>query len=88
MASYEMHNFYCLNCGNLSMPLMRPRGFLRESGHRKVMYCPHCKLYINHYECSNDEEAFDFKTRFEAGEFKEEAAESIEFCKKERASNG
>jgi hypothetical protein len=39
---------------------------------------------VNHIECSTDEETYDFKQAFEAGEFKEE----LELSLKECAMNG
>ena len=81
--NYRTHDFYCLNCGKKNISVMRPRGFLRERGHRKAMYCPHCKLDVNHLECRNDEDAFNFKK----GKYIQEAKESINFLLKERVEN-
>lgn len=85
--NYRTHDFYCLNCGKRNISVMRPRGFLRERGHRKVMYCPHCKLDVNHLECRNDEDVFNFKIDFEEGKYIQEAKESINFLLKERVEN-
>ena len=85
--NYRTHDFYCLNCGKRNISVMRPRGFLRERGHRKVMYCPHCKLDVNHLECRNDEDVFNFKIDFEEGKYIQEAKESIDFLMKERVEN-
>ena len=85
--NYRTHDFYCLNCGKRNISVMRPRGFLRERGHRKAMYCPHCKLDVNHLECRNDEDAFNFKIDFEEGKYIQEAKESINFLMKERVEN-
>lgn len=85
--NYRTHDFYCLNCGKRNISVMRPRGFLRERGHRKVMYCPHCKLDVNHLECRNDEDVFNFKIDFEEGKYIQEAKESINFLMKERVEN-
>lgn len=78
---YEMHDFYCMNCGKKSMSIPRLRGRFREVGHKKVMYCPHCKETVNMVECRNDEEAYNFKLDFEEGLFKEEAQNSISYIK-------
>jgi hypothetical protein len=51
------------------------------------MYCPHCKLDVNHLECRNDEDAFNFKMDFEEGKYIQEAKESINFLLKERVEN-
>ena len=76
----DIHDFYCLNCGNRSMPCVRPQAHRREQFHRKKLYCPHCGLTVNHIECKNDEEAYEFKQAFEAGKFINEAARSIKEC--------
>ena len=85
--NYRTHDFYCLNCGKRNISVMRPGGFLRERGHRKVMQCPHCKLDVNHLECRNDEDVFNFKIDFEEGKYIQEAKESINFLLKERVEN-
>lgn len=86
--NYRTHDFYCLNCGKRNISVMRPRGFLRERRHRKAMYCPHCKLDVNHLECRNDEDAFNFKIDFEEGKYIQEAKESINFLMAEKAEVG
>jgi len=73
----EINSFYCIQCGNKSMELPRKRGKRSESFHRKDLYCPHCKVTINHIEVKNDEEKWNFLQRFEKGEFKDEAEESL-----------
>lgn len=80
----EMHDFYCLNCGQKSLTLPRKIGRQYKSGHRKKLYCPHCHTEVNHIECKNDFDVWEFKQAFEAGEFQEEAKESMEFIKNER----
>ena len=86
--NYRTHDFYCLNCGKRNISVMRSRGFLREKGHRKAMYCPHCRNEVNHYECFDDEDVFNFKIDFEEGKFIKEAKESIEFLMAEKAEVG
>ena len=76
--SFEQHDFYCLNCGKRNIPIMRPANHLHGLNHRKVLYCCNCKTVVNHMECRNDEEAYNFKLAFEQGEFVEEAKASIE----------
>ena len=73
----ETHEFYCLNCGELAMALPRPRGHRRPRFHRKKLYCVHCKNTINTIECINEQEVALFKASFAAGEFVEEAKESL-----------
>ena len=47
------------------------------------MYCPHCRIEVNHVECRNEEDVFQFKQDFEDGVFKEELEESLEYLKGE-----
>lgn len=76
---YETHDFYCLNCGRKSIPIVRSTGRLREKKHRKVLYCPWCQRDVNHIECRTPREVEIFNQRFKNGEFAEEATQSLEF---------
>lgn len=80
MAAYETHDFYCINCGKKSIPLSRKVGHQHASNHRKKMYCPFCKVTVNHVEVKNYDEKETFLEKFANGEFKAEAEESIENC--------
>ena len=75
----EINSFYCLQCGQKSMELPRKRSNRKEQFHRKDLYCPHCRVTINHIEIKDEEERFEFLTRFEKGEFENEAKESISY---------
>ena len=75
----ELNSFYCINCGNKSMELPRKRGCRSETFHRKNLYCPHCKLTLNHIEIKSDCEKFEFLEMFEKGIFKDEAEKSISY---------
>ena len=77
MANYETHDFYCLRCGQPGIPVMRKLGKQREGFHRKRLYCPHCKVEINHVEVRNQEEKEQFLEAFNNGEYKNEAEESL-----------
>ena len=77
----EQHSFYCMNCGEKTYELMRPRSHQYSKHHRKALYCPWCKLIVNTIECRNDSEVYDFKQAFAAGEYKEELKESLNFIK-------
>ena len=83
MAKFETHNFYCINCGNQTLPVVRREGRMKGKFHRKKLYCYHCKQEINCVECRNELEVYDFKKAFEAGEFKKEAEESLQHIKEE-----
>lgn len=73
----ETHDFYCINCGNRGISLMRKEGHQHPRMHRKKLYCPTCKAEVNHIECKNDEDVFNFKIDFENGVYIDEAAESL-----------
>lgn len=62
------------------MPIPRSYGRMKEKGHRKVLYCPHCGKVVNSIECRNPREVEQFKKDYAAGTFQEEAAQSIEHC--------
>ena len=79
-----MSNFYCLQCGQKGIPLPRNRGRQREKFHRKRMYCPHCKIDVNHIEVKTSMEAQEFKRNYNKGVYQLEAKESIAFVRKEK----
>lgn len=72
-------NYYCINCGKENIPIFRNNGRMRESQHRKKMYCPWCKKIVNMVECRTEEEVKDFKEKFMNGDYEEEATQSIDF---------
>lgn len=75
----HFHSFYCINCGKSSLSLPRSVGQLREQFHRKKMYCFNCKAEINHIECRDEAEAYEFKCAFEEGDYVNEAKESMAY---------
>ena len=78
MARYSEHSFYCMRCGRKGIPIARRDSHNHEKHHRKKLWCPYCGMEVNHIECRNE-----FKQAFEAGEYKEEVAESLAFIKNE-----
>ena len=76
----EEHSFYCLNCGLRGIPLMRPNSRKREKFHRKKLYCPHCKITVNHIEITNQFDLNEFQEAFANGDFVAEAIESVKEC--------
>ena len=80
-SKYVSHDFYCLNCGHKSIPIMRNRGHAHANKHRKKLYCPFCKTEVNHIEVKTLEEKDWFLEEFKKGSFKEEAEISINECK-------
>lgn len=77
MAKYEIHDFYCMSCGN-RLPLARRTNKLREPFHRKKLYCPFCGTEANMVEVKNYKEKLKFQEMFNNGEFEEELKASIE----------
>jgi hypothetical protein len=75
--NYETHDFYCLRCGQKGLPIQRKVGKQHGEFHRKRLWCPHCKLEINHMEIRNQEEKEYFMEGFINGEYREEAEESL-----------
>ena len=79
-----MHDFYCLDCGNKTFSIPRSEGRLKKRFHRKKLYCLNCKCLINHIECRDDLEAYEFRRNWEAGEYIQEATNSKEYCEAEK----
>ena len=77
--NYAEHSFYCINCGNKGIPLMRNQGFKHQGMHRKKLYCVFCKQEVNHVECKTLDEIEEFRINFENGVYKDEAKESLYF---------
>ena len=75
-------DFWCIRCGKKGIPVARPRGHIREKGHRKALYCIHCKMKINHIETRNEEEKLEFLRNFAAGMYAEEAERSAEYARR------
>ena len=75
--SMMTHSFYCIQCGNKGIDLMRKQNFKHERFHRKKLYCPCCKVEINHVECQTEEDAYEFKINFEEGVYANEVEESL-----------
>ena len=75
------HDFYCMKCGNRGIPLSRKRGHCHGKHHRKKLYCPTCRLEINHIEIRNYDELIEFKENFAKGEYKDEAESSLNYIR-------
>ena len=85
MSKYETHSFWCLNCGQQTTPIMRKTGYLKEKFHRKKLFCINCGVEVNCIECRNDNEIWEFKRNFEEGVYKDEAKESLSYCRNSRS---
>ena len=79
MKNYELHTFYCMNCGREAIPIQRQISHKHEKHHRKVLYCPWCKQTVNHIECRTPAEVLEFKTNFEKGLYKNECQTSLNY---------
>ena len=79
MAKYEEHQFYCLLCGRPGIPLRRKIGFQHGSMHRKKLYCPYCRVEVNHIEIKTLDEKIKFEENFKNGVYKDEAETSLAF---------
>ena len=75
--NYQTHRFFCIKCGKEGIPLARKQGHKHERFHRKKLYCPYCKMEINHVECQTDEDVYNFRADFEEGVFVDEIEESL-----------
>lgn len=75
--NFKTHRFFCIQCGNEGIPLARKQGHKHGRFHRKKLYCPYCKMEINHVECKDDFDAYEFKVCFERGIFADEVKESL-----------
>lgn len=84
MKNLSEHRFFCIKCGKEGIPLQRKQGHKHGKFHRKKLYCPYCKLEVNHIECRTDEEIYEFKTNFENGVYKDEAEESLAYVRNSR----
>ena len=83
--NYEQHSFYCINCGNKGIPILRDKSHLHSKNHRKVLFCPFCNETVNHIEIRTLEEAIKFKEDFEKEVFKDEAAQSLSYVRSGRS---
>ena len=75
--NYESHNFYCINCGKKGLNIYRNKSHFHKKFHRKKLYCPWCKQYVNHIECYTIEDEEKFLEDFKNGVYKDEAEESL-----------
>ena len=83
MAKYTEHSFYCMRCGQKGVPIARRDSHNHSKHHRKKLWCPWCGMEVNHIECRTTQEVEEFKEKFNAGEYKEEVLESLDYIKKE-----
>ena len=77
--NYQTHRFFCIKCGKEGIPLPRRQGHKHKRFHRKKLYCPYCKVEINHIECRTHEDIDSFKENFENGGFIDEVKENLAY---------
>jgi hypothetical protein len=75
--NYETHDFYCIQCGNKTLPVLRSFASKKERFHRKKLWCCTCKCEINCVEITTLAEKEQFMEEFQDGKYREEAEESI-----------
>lgn len=76
----EIHDFYCIKCGNKVLSLPRQVSHQYKKHHMKKLWCYKCKCEINCVECKNDQEAYDFREKWLAGDYLEAVEESLKEC--------
>lgn len=67
----EPSRFFCVECGNEGIPIIRTAGQQREAGHLKKLFCLYCNKETNHAEVRpyGGYELEDFREEFECGRF-------------------
>jgi len=83
--------FYCTQCGQKGIPIVRKQGREREVGHLKKLYCLKCGIQTNHAETKSfTKYAYeDFKTEFEYGNFDKDGNRILTIGQlKEKIRNG
>ena len=73
----EIHDFYCIKCGEKALSLPRKISHKYQKHHFKKLWCYHCGQEINTVECRNDQEVKEFKDKWDAGEYKQIVEESL-----------
>jgi hypothetical protein len=81
---YQTHRFFCIKCGKEGIPLPRKSGHKHARFHKKKLYCPYCKMEINHVECQTDEDVYNFRIDFEDGVYADEVEKSMAIIRNPR----
>lgn len=79
--NYTTSEFYCVNCSNKGIPIIRKPGHQREPGHLKKLYCLHCGQECNFVEIRpfGDYKYEDFLLEYEYGNFDKEGNRIIPY---------
>ena len=85
----DIHEFYCTQCGKCGIPVPRKLGYLRESGHLKMLYCIFCGKVTNHAECISGSaySAKNFMKEFQSGNFDEEGNRKLNLSQWKKEKN-
>ena len=75
----EIHDFYCLKCGQRSMSLPRKRCHLYGKFHLKSLYCPKCRIVVNHIEVRDQFEKEEFINDFKEGVYEQALQDSLSY---------
>jgi hypothetical protein len=51
---FKFNKFYCTQCGEEGIPIVRKAGQQREAGHLKKLFCLRCQKETNHVECKEN----------------------------------
>ena len=89
--SYEFNEFYCTQCGEQGIPIIRRAGAAREAGHLKKLFCLNCGYETNHVECKPNTkyQVSDFEIEFKYGNFTSDGQRKYPYNKlKEMIKNG
>ena len=86
---YEFNEFYCVKCGSRGIPIARKKGFLREAGHLKKLFCLKCNAETNHAECKENTHYThdDFLLEFEHHNFDENGSRIMPYSEFKQALN-
>ena len=84
MNAYEQHKFFCIQCAREGLPIQRKINHKYGKHHMKKLWCPWCKMEINHIECRNDQEIREFKENYAAGKYINDLNESLKMNEEQK----
>ena len=72
--NFAFDDFYCTQCGEKGIPILRRLGAERNAGHLKKLFCLKCNKETNHAECKPFSKYTyeDFLVEFNYGNFDKE----------------
>lgn len=80
----QISDFYCTQCGNKNIPIIRQEGQKREPGHLKKLFCLYCAKETNNVEIKYPSQYTldDFWIEFNYGNFDAEGNRIEKYWKK------